>query len=241
MKKNGIAPFICVFLITGFIVSCGGGGGGGTTSSTTTPIGTAVNLGQVKSYEEASGAPGTTATFNLAGASNQGVQFAATVSFTITGPTTTTTSAGTQTVNVGQQYLSITNKSTGATVSGISTLYVFLTGYLYKIEYDDGSVATPTSQTLLPAFAKVGDFGTYTALSVSDGSNETSSWRIDAGTNGDAILVLSYTSTNSLNPSESFTEEDDFTIKPDGTVSALTLKLNYPSLGVTVTLSGNRM
>ncbi len=238
MKKNSTAMFVCVFLIAGLIASCGGGG---TTSSTTTPIGTAVNLNQIKSYEEASAAPGTAATFNLTGKSNQGVPFTATLSFAITGPTTTTTPTGTQTVNVGQQYLSITNNSTGATISGISTHYVYLTGYLYKIVYNDGRIATPTSQTLLPASAKVGDFGTGTALSFSDGSNETSTWRIDPGTNGDAILVFTYTSTNSLDPSASYTEEDDYTIKPDGTVSALTVKLNYPSLGVTVTLSGSRM
>jgi hypothetical protein len=235
-------PLVLLIILTGLfsiIPSCGGGGGG-SSSPPSTPIGTAVNLSQMKSYLEATAPPGSTASFQASGTSNTGVQLTGTFSFTVTGPTTTTTPAGIQTVNVVQQYTSITIISTGATISGISTDYIYQTGYLYKRIDSDGTIYTPISQTLLPVSAKVGDSGNDATLSISDGSTETSTWRIDPGTNGDAILVFNFITTNSLSQ-VAMTEEDDYTIKPDGTVSALSVKAYDATSGITITMSGNRI
>ena len=77
------------------------------------------------------------------------------------------------------------------------------------------------------------------ALSNSDGTTETSTWRIDPGTNGDAKFVWAFTNRDSLNVTTS-TSEDSYTIKPDGSISALSSKIYYQSTGMTVTLSGNK-
>lgn len=227
---------VWIFMLS--LYGCGGGGGG--SSTTTTPIGTAVNLSQIKSFIEGTAAPGTAATFNASGTTSTGHNVSGTFSFTVSGATTTTTPLGTQTVNIVQQYSSITDHTTNGTISGISTSYVYQSGYLYKVVDSDGTTATASSQVLMPASAKVGDFSNYETLNYSDGSTEVSTWRLDAGTNGDAILVFNYTMTDSLNQLV-FTEEDRYTIKPDGSISALSTKLYLASLGISITMSGNRM
>lgn len=236
MKKMFSVLVVWIFILS--LYGCGGGGG--SDSATTTPIGTAVNLSQIKSFIEGTAAPGTAAIFNTSGTTNTGHNVSGTFSFTVTGATTTTTPLGNQTVNIVQQYSSITDNMTSATISGISTSYVYQSGYLYIMVYSDGTTATATSQVLIPASAKVGDFSNYLTLSYSDGTTEVSTWRLDPGTNGDAILVFNFSSTDSLNQLE-FTEEDRYTIKPDGTVSALSTKVHFASLGLTITMSGNRM
>jgi len=177
--------------------------------------------------------------FNLAGSSTSGSNFTATLSVVISAPTNTTTPTGTQTVNVLVSNATITNTSKGVSDSAKTTYYYYQTGYLYEIVHDDGTISTPTSQTLLPSSAKVGDSGNDTVTVNSDGSTETSTWRIDAGTNGDALFVWVYTDRDSSNV-ETSTEEDSYTIKPDGSISSLTSKMYNPSTGYTITIAGNR-
>lgn len=216
-----------------------GGGGGDTTPSTTTPMGTPVILSEIKNYAEAK-TPGDSMFFNLAGSSSAGANLTGTYSLAISAPTTTSTPLGTQTVNVFVQNVTLTNTSTGAFVSAMSAYYYYQTGYLYKIVHDDGTTSTPTSQTLLPSSAKVGDFGPDMALTNSDGTTETSTWRIDPGTNGDAKFVYAFTNRDNLNV-VTYTSEDSYTIKPDGSISSMSTKLYYPSSGMTVNLSGNKI
>ena len=222
----------------GGIVRMRGGGGGDAASSTTTPIGTPVNLSVIKNFAEAK-TQGSTMSFNMAGSSSVGANLTGTFSCTISAPTSTSTPSGTQTVNVFVQNVTITNTSTGAFISAMTTYYYYQTGYLYKIVHDDGTISTPTSQTLLPSSAKVGDFGADMVVSDSDGSTDTSTWRIDPGTNGDAKFIYSFTYRDSLNVVTS-TSEDSYTIKPDGSISAVSSKIYYFSSGVTLTLSGNK-
>ncbi len=237
MRKIIIWAVVGLWVVMG-LFSCGGGGGGGTTTSTTTPIGTTVNLSVVKDFAEAK-TQGSTMSFNLAGSSSAGANLTGTFSLAISAPTNTTTPIGMQTVNVLVQNVTLTDTGTGAFASGRATYYCYQTGYLYKIIYDDGTISTPTSQTLLPSSAKVGDFGDDMVVSNSDGSTDTSTWRIDPGANGDAKFVFIFTYRDNLNAVIE-TEEDSYTIKPDGSISAVSVKYYDSSSGVTVTMSGNK-
>lgn len=177
--------------------------------------------------------------FTVAGSIDTAKNLTGLFSLAISAPSITSTPTGTQTVNVLVQNVSITNPSTGASVSATTTYYNYQTGYLYKIVNDDGTISIPTSQTLLPSSAKVGDFGDDMVLSNSDGSTETSTWRIDPGTNGDAIFVYSFTDRDSSN-TVTETSEDAYTIKPDGSISAISTKFNDPGTGRSGIMSGNK-
>jgi hypothetical protein len=191
----------------------------------------------IKNFAEAK-TQGITMSFNLAGSSSAGANLTGTFSCTISAPTSTSTASGTQTVNVFVQNVTITNTSTHAFASAMTTYYYYQTGYLYKIVNDDGTISTPTSQTLLPSSAKVGDFGSDMVVSNSDGSTDTSTWRIDSGTNGDAKFVYSFTYRDSFNVVTG-TSEDSYTIKPDGSISAMSTKFYDSGTGLTMTLSSN--
>ncbi len=168
MKKSIVWTVIGLLAVIG-LTACGGGGGGDAPPATTPP-GTLVNLNQVKNFAEAT-TPGSTMSFTLAGSSSAGPTNRA-ISMAISAPTTTSTPTGTQTLNVLVRNTTLTNTSTGASVSTTSTYY--LSNWLYVQEiYDDGTISTPISQTLLPSSAKVGDFGSDMVVSNSDGSTET--------------------------------------------------------------------
>jgi hypothetical protein len=62
----------------------------------------------------------------------------------------------------------------------------------------------------------------------SDGTTETSTWRIDPGTNGDSKFLSVYTTRDNSN-FVTDTEEDSYTIKPDGSISAISAR--YYELG----------
>ncbi len=217
-----------------------GGGGGGAASSTATPIGTPVSLAEMQSFDEATAAPGTAMSFNLAGTlCNSTIcnNIVGTLSTTVSQPTTTNG----QTYNVTIVMESLTNLTTGETITGKSTTYVSQNGYVDTVVYDNGDTGKMTSETLLPAIARVGDTGNnYTTLSFSDGETETGVWRIDPGENGDAILVFSFIRRDSLD-NLMFTEEDAYTIKSDGKIADMSLTDTVAGSGVTLKLSGNRL
>lgn len=238
MKRNIVWAIICMMVAIG-PVACGGGGGSDI-SSTATPIGTPVNLGELKSFDEATAAPGTAISFNLAGTlCNSAIcnNIVGTLSTTISQPTTTNG----QTYNVVLAYEALTNLTTSVTITGMSTTYVSQNGYLDTVVYDYGATGKIVSEILLPAAAKVGDRGdNYVTWSFLDGETETGVWRIDPGENGDAILVFSFTRRDSLN-NIMFTEEDAHTIKPDGKTANMFITQIDPSSGVTLKLSGSRL
>jgi hypothetical protein len=242
MRNKYIMLLVISLALSISLFGCGGGGGG--SSSTTTPIGTPVNLGVIKSFAEASGAPGTTISFNLSGTVSQGAlsnNLIGTASHTISQPTTTIISSVTTTVNVLQSMISLTNTVSNITSSNTSTSYILTTGFIYTEVDDSGLTSTPTgSQTLLPASAKVGDSGNLVTLNLSDGTTDTETWRIDPGNNGDAIFVDITTTRDSLNNLQS-TESDAYTIKPDGSVSALSIIFTDVSSGETIKVSGNKI
>jgi hypothetical protein len=238
MRKSIVSTLITLWVVIGLFACGGGGGGGGNATPTTTPIGTTVNLSQVKNFSEAQ-TPGSTMSFNVVGSSSAGDKLTGTLSLSISAPAITATSTGSQIMNISTQNVTLTNTSNGAFASGMSTYYCYQNGYFYEEVYSDGRISIPISQTLLPSSAKVGDFGADMVVSNSDGTTETSTWRIDPDTNGDSKFVYVYTTRDSSNVVTG-TEEDAYTIKPDGSISAVSSKIYYPSTGITVTLSGNK-
>lgn len=240
MRNKFFMAMVILLALPISFFGCGGGGGG--SSSTATPIGTPVNLGVIKSFAEASGAPGTAISFNLSGTISNGAlsnNLIGTASHTISQPTTTVISSVTTTVNVLQSIISLTNTVSNKTASDTITSYVLTSGYQYRTVDSTGLIGTPTgTQTLLPASAKVGDSGNFVTLSLSDGTTETQTWRIDSGNNGDAIFVLVSITTDTLS-NVTDTESEAYTIKPDGTVSALSI--TSESSGITVHVSGNKI
>jgi len=235
MRKSIIWTAVGLWVVIG-LSACGGGGGGD--AAPATPIGTAVNLSQIKNFEEAQ-TQGSTISFNVTGSIGTATNLTGVLSLAVTAPTITSTPTGTQTINVLVQNVTITNPATSASASATTTYYFFQTGFLFKIVHDDGTISTPTSQTLLPGSAKVGDSGADIVVSNSDGSTETSTWRIDPGTNGDAIFVYILTDRDNLN-AVTETSEDAYTIKPDGSIAAVSTKFNDLTTGTAGTLSGNR-
>jgi hypothetical protein len=240
MMKNRILRAFGALMVAAGLVACGGSGSSDSTvatGSTPTPAGTAVNLSVIKNFAEAR-TPEDSMSFYLSGSSSTGINLIGTFSLAISSPTTTLTPNGTEMVNVLVQKATLTAGGSGY-ASSTATYYYYETGYLYKVVRNDGTASTHTDQTLLPSSAKVGDSGPDRVVSFSDGTTETSTWRIDAGTNGDAQFVFIYTDTNSLN-TVIYTEEDAYTIKPDGSITALSITFHFSSSGETVTLSGNK-
>jgi hypothetical protein len=237
MRKSILWTVVGLWAVTG-LFACGGGTAGWSTESSPTPVGTTVDLSVIKNFAEAK-TQGSAMSFTMSGSSSTGVNLTGLFSLAVSAPTDTLTSSGTQTVNVAVQQVTLTNTNTGVSASEMTTYYYYQTGSLYEIVHGDGSISTPTSQTLLPISAKVGDFGDDMAVNEPDGTTETSTWRIDPGTNGDAVLVFSYTDRDSSNV-VTLTEEDAYTVKPDGSISALAIKITYLDTGLTITLSGNK-
>ncbi len=241
MRNKYIMSLAISLALSISLFGCGGGGGG---SPTPTPIGTPVNLGVIKSFAEASGVPGTTISFILSGTITNGTltdNLSGMAFHTISQPTTTVISTVTTTVNVLQSMISLTDAVSHETASDTTTAYVLTSGYQYKTVDSSGVVSTATgTQTLLPATAKVGDSGNFVTLSVSDGTTDTQTWRIDPGNNGDAVFVLVSIMTDASN-TVTETESEAYTIKPDGTVSALSITDTDVSLGITINVSGNNV
>lgn len=235
-RSSLLLIFLLVFMPQ--LQGCGSGGGGSSNPSTATPIGTPVNLSEMQSFDQATAAPGTAMSFNLTGtlcSSTICNNVDDTLSTTVSDPTTTNG----QTYNVVITMETFTNLTTGETITGKSTTYILSNGYVDTVVYDYGATGKMTSETLLPAQAKVGDTNNnYTTLNFTNGETETGVWRIDPGENGDAILVFSFVRKDSLN-NVMITEDDAYTIKSNGKIAGMSL--TQVNGGITLKISGNRL
>ncbi len=242
-EEAAVRTYRKLFLYLSLIVLTSGcsSGGGGSPESTSikTPVGTPINLSEIKSFDEATAAPGTSMAFLMTGTICDTVNCNNLSGILVTTISAPTTSNG-QTFHVAKETLSITNTLTGDYDRGTSTSIVSLSGYVSSVSFDYGLEGSPVSQILLPGTAKVGDTGNYTQWNFSDGTAETVAWRMDPGDNGDGIVVFTVTNTDNAN-AVTYTSVDSYTIKPDGHVSAVSLITHYVSDGITVALSGNRV
>lgn len=233
MKRSVLGIPVLVGIL--FLVNCGGGGGGSSAAPESTPV----NLSQIKQFEEASAAPGTSMTFQMTGTASNGVNA---VGLTATATVTVMLPAMVdgQSCNVEQQVISMTNTTTGQSSSSTATVYVLPTGNVLKAITGQGVTARPLSQALLPLTALVGDTGEYRTVYYSDGRTETSTWRIELGTDGKAVIKFSQSFRDNLgNPVA--TEEDSYTLGSDGAITAFTMKAMDVATGITIILSGNRL
>ena len=219
---------LAAFFVMAYVSACGGGG------DTTTPIGTPVNLSQIKSFTEATAAQGTVVAFKLTGSDTIGGSYTGTEILSVE-PETTFEG---QTVRVGKQDQSLIRSGVPSTET--VTRYVLSTNnLLYKTVSSSGVVGIPVSQSLLPAIAKVGEFGDYMVLLRNDGYTETILWRLDAGVNGASIFVL--TDTWSISGGNYLLAEEKYNLDTSGNVTSIAVRLFYTDSGLTVTLSGPKV
>jgi hypothetical protein len=240
--KNRFIRFVTVCTLMNIALLMTGCGSGEQTSNSLsdnrTPAGTMINFSEVKSYDEGTAAPGTKFSYNLTGSvcwnsSCDNLIYASSV--TVSQPTTTESN----TYNVTQVDVSITNTTSNLITTGTATNYISQSGYLYKVIYDDGAIGTATWQQLLPATAAVGNSGNYISLSYSDGSTEIGTWRIEPGYNGDGLIIFTFVKKDYSN-NVMWTQEIGHTIKPDGTIYDKSITTNYPD-GTVVKLQGTRL
>ncbi|SNB45873.1 hypothetical protein [Geobacter sp. DSM 9736] len=220
-----------------FLPACGSHQNDGGAGLSLTSTGTTTDLTHLKNFVEATGTPGSTASFGLTGNDSNGISYTGTMRFTVN-PETTMES---ETVKVASQYLSVTDTATGAWGAGTRTAYLSISrGCLVRVANRNGSVSTPLSQRALPPTAKVGDSGIYAALSRDDGDSETISWRLDPGTNRGSIFAFTSVVTSGKGTTMAI-EEDRFHLDPAGNVYAIDLTFDYPGMGFSRTLSGPRL
>lgn len=139
------------------------------------------------------------ATYALTGVYSNGDEASATLSYQ-SGSTTTHDSLS---VNAIDEYLSLTNTTSGAVSSEWGESYYstdlsdlhYLGNYLHV----SGVSTTAISTTPLPLLAKIGDFGVVGSYSASDGTTISSSWALEDGYNGKAKLVITTIKRNAGN------------------------------------------
>jgi len=227
---------IVLLTSTLLIMNCGGGGGGGGGTGTTNK--TQVSLSEVKKFEEATATPGTCISFRMSGTINDGSSVSG-LAGTLTSSINHPVESNGQMFNIKEDIIDITDASTGQIISGTTTSYITSTGSLSSVS--DGYVnGTVISQKLLPATAAVGDSDNYATVNYDDGTTDKVTWLIRAASNDDVIIQFTYITTDNLG-NKLYIEDDSYTIKPDGTISGLNVRVSDLEAGVTMNLSGTRM
>jgi hypothetical protein len=224
--------FVLLLVAVIGLTACGGGGGG--TADTPTPVGTSVSMASFKGVFLGT-ATGAQYSFPaLLGSDSQGRGWSG--SFTVVADGATTFEAQ----NVTKRRSLVTLQIAGGTpVSSTTTSYFLVSdGSAYKSISSSGVTYIPTSQTLIPATIKVGDFGTIGAASGSDGTTSTTTWALNADVNGASILAIS--SIIKTGVTITGTEVDSFYLDASGvpTKLAISVTVNTVNPPVTVNISG---
>lgn len=220
---------LSLFIIT--LISCGGGGG----DSATDPN-VVFRLFPANYFQ-----PGYSRTYNLTGSFSNGDQ----VTARWVNNYLRADNYGGNNYWVMVNDISITNTTTGIANQAVlehwynsNPATFYYDGYINLTTGTVSGLASPTSYTLLPTTATIGDSGQVGNYVVSDGSTETWSWRLENGQNGQAILA---TRIRVYDPGGAlFADETDrFTINPDGVRTAVSVDINYPGLGLSLSMSGS--
>ena len=125
----------------------------------------------------------------------------------------------------------------GTAVSGTSTDYFLaLSGNPYKSIGSNGVTYTPNSAATIPASAKVGDFGDLGTYTGTDGTTESVTWTLAAGSNGASTLALS--SVTKTGTTVNAVEVDSFHLDASG--APMSVSISVTTSGVTVNLVGNK-
>lgn len=230
MRRLGVLVVLSIAAVF-VLVGCGGGGGGDS-SSTPTPAGTAVSMATFKGIYYGTATPGTQSSFTLAGSDSQGRSWTGSFAVVSDGPTTF------ETKNVTKSRILITmQRGTSTPITGF-TSYYFLTSNstLYKSVSSSGETSVPTSQTVIPDTIHVGDFDNFLNTTNSDGTTGTSTWRLEAESNGNTKFTIS--NIEKTGATITSTEEDSFYLDASGNPYRMEVKATES--GVTTTISGNR-
>jgi len=235
----------CLFAVF-FVCGCSGGG---VTANPQTAVGTPVSLkvfnGFFKGYTTAGS--GTQLSFNnMTGAARftnmSGVRCSGTYSMVAVGPTIFET----QQVTESSTTFAVQPDPTASPslLSQIPTSIVlqkyFLVsnGNLYKITNAPGTLSyTPSSFTMPPNPANVGDFGIIASLDGIDGSKLDIGWELSPEFYGHSIMIITTTTRNILNLVTS-TEVDKFYLDRKGNPYKLGISVTIG--GVTITLTGDK-
>lgn len=222
--KNILLLLTCTIL-SSLLAGCGGGGGGGdfTDPAAVFDLATA----QDNLYNGSS--------FSLSGSDNQGGNYTATMAFSNQGVAQIN---GVDTTHILLD-LSLTQTNTNASITGTKDYY-FTTGYepVLQIENPGDVHYTPTSSTILPATASIGESGPMATYSKSNGETEVDTWSLDSTTNGRAKLTFHTTTRDAVNAIID-QETNAITIDTAGTVFAIKSQV-IDSSGAVLTLSGNK-
>ena len=135
-----------------------------------------------------------------------------------------------QSVNTIFTQIQATNKSTGAVVTNSGEEYystdknnLMLIGDYSSI---DQVTAIGTSLEVIPLSATIGDFGTIGSYSHSDGKSSTTTWSLEDGYNGKAILKISTIIRDSSGDLDT-TSITSRTIDTGGNVSKYSVVVTY--------------
>jgi hypothetical protein len=227
--------FACLFVLSiaavFVLVGCGGGGGGGS-SSTPTPAGTAVSMATFKGIYYGTATPGTQFSFTLAGSDSQGRSWTGSFAAVSDGPTTF------ESQNVTKMRTLVTlQMGTGTPVTGITSNYILTSNStLYKSVSSLGVTSVPTTQTVMPTTIHVGDFDNWLNTTNSDGTTGTSTWRLEAESNGNTIFTISHIAKTGATVTS--TEEDTYYLDPSGNPYRMEITSTFS--GITLTMSGNK-
>lgn len=233
-----ILALLGLFLVVGISLSgCGGGGGGNAivpVTQTPTPIGTPVNLAVFKGYFLGTAPAGSQIAFNLTGSDTAGSAWSGSFTMVSDGPVLFEN----QNVYKSRILITLTNVSSGSSASVVSSYYFLASNMnLYKIIDSTGLTSLPTSQGQIADIIHVGDSGSLWALSNSDGSTETITWKLNGDVNGNSKFVLS--TVEMIGSSVSSLEDDTFYLDSAGMPYRYSVTVTLG--GVTVTMSGNKI
>lgn len=221
-----LLSFIVVLLV--LITGCSSGGGD---SSTATDPNTEFQI-----FPSGYFTAGYTDTINYTGTGTDGSSYTAFISEQTQ---TQSTFLGQSAIPILEQ-LQVTNTSTGATASGISTEY-------YSTDPNDRhylgeSSATSTTVTAvtsaIPQTAKIGDIGIVGTYTDNAGDVTERSWRLDDGFNGKAKRVVLTTEKDQFGTITTTITETNL-IDTSGNVISSNVVISYLDLGVTLTLNGS--
>jgi hypothetical protein len=236
--SKAIWALLGLFLVVGILASgCGGGGGGNAivpVTQTPTPVGTPVNLTVFKGLFMGTAPAGSQIAFNLSGTDTAGSTWSGSFTMVSDGPLVFES----QNVYKSRILITLKNVPNGTSASVVSSYYFLASNMnLYKIIDSDGLTSMPTSQGQIADTVNVGGSGALWALSNSDGTTETTTWKLNGDVNGISKFVLSTAGMSGA--SVTSLEDDTFYLDSAGNPFRYTVTLTVS--GVTVTLSGNKI
>lgn len=212
---NTLLRSLVISLIIVFVTACGGGE---TPTSKDTPL---VFSAFPPGYFDGN----YSASYSLTGSATDGNNYTATWNIQ-SGTDTTFNSKPVKTI---EKTLTTTNTATNAVVVGAVHSTYFTTDINNLTVEGTNSLGVsymPTSTTVIPLTASIGDSGSVGSYAGTDGSSSSTTWSIEDGFNGKAKLVI----TEVINDASSVlyaTQIQKWLISQDGSISGVEAIVTY--------------